>query len=329
MAMLLLLDEFQTFSGLKSGGVSYHPDKGVCHFSPHILAMTSSSDALLDHIADYLQFISNTQLFWFTLNTSMTMERLHVCVVSHRAALVSSYHASWLSHSLLSSSHCATLSSSCCASWLLHHLSPPSHCAALSSPFHTSWLSHCLSPSSHCAPPSCQLVAPACCRIASPCPLVAPRATLLSSRRTCWLLLRRLSTRRPLVVSLSHCAPSYCLVAPAGCRAVISCHPLVAPPSCPLIVPAGCCVACPCTALSSSCLSSSPTPSNAIKRCCRHQSPPPPPPLDAVSIIHHCQSCRPLPPSITNTYLRPSPLSNADTRRRHTPPLMTIYIVAS
>jgi hypothetical protein len=45
----------------------------VCHFSPHILAMTSSSDALLDHIADYLQFISNAQSFRFTLNTSMTM----------------------------------------------------------------------------------------------------------------------------------------------------------------------------------------------------------------------------------------------------------------
>ncbi len=47
----------------------------MCHFSSHILAMTSSSDALLDHIADYLQFISNSnaQLFWLTLNTSMTM----------------------------------------------------------------------------------------------------------------------------------------------------------------------------------------------------------------------------------------------------------------
>ena len=37
--------------------------------------MTLSSDTLLDHIADYLQFITNAQLFWFwfTLNTSMTM----------------------------------------------------------------------------------------------------------------------------------------------------------------------------------------------------------------------------------------------------------------
>ncbi len=35
--------------------------------------MTSNSDALFDHIADYLQFISNVQSFWFTLKTSMTM----------------------------------------------------------------------------------------------------------------------------------------------------------------------------------------------------------------------------------------------------------------
>jgi hypothetical protein len=73
MAMFLSLDEFQTYSGLKSGGASLHPDKGVCHFSLHILAMTSNSDALLGHIADYLQSISNAQSFWFTLKTSMTM----------------------------------------------------------------------------------------------------------------------------------------------------------------------------------------------------------------------------------------------------------------
>jgi hypothetical protein len=35
--------------------------------------MTLSSNGLLDHIADYLQFISNAQSFWFTLNMSMTM----------------------------------------------------------------------------------------------------------------------------------------------------------------------------------------------------------------------------------------------------------------
>ncbi len=178
------------------------------------------------------------------------------------------------------------------------------------------------------APPSRQLVAPACCRIASPCPLVAPHVTLLSSRFAGWLL-RCLSTRRPLVVSLSRCSASCCLVAPAGCRAIIFCHPLVAPPSRPLIMLAGCCVACSCAALSSSRCSPSPTPLNAVERCCRHRTPPPPPPLNAISIFHRCHSCRPLPPSNTNAHLHPLPLSNADPCRRHPPPLMSISIVAS
>ncbi len=32
--------------------------------------MSSSSESILDHIADYLKFISDARLFWFTLNTS-------------------------------------------------------------------------------------------------------------------------------------------------------------------------------------------------------------------------------------------------------------------
>ncbi len=32
--------------------------------------MSSSSESILDHIADYLKFISDAQSFWFTLNTS-------------------------------------------------------------------------------------------------------------------------------------------------------------------------------------------------------------------------------------------------------------------
>jgi hypothetical protein len=32
--------------------------------------MSSSSEALLDHIADFLKFNSSAQLFWFTLDTS-------------------------------------------------------------------------------------------------------------------------------------------------------------------------------------------------------------------------------------------------------------------
>ena len=45
----------------------------MCHFGPLILHMSKRSVVLFDHIADYLQFISNAQSFWFTLNTSMTM----------------------------------------------------------------------------------------------------------------------------------------------------------------------------------------------------------------------------------------------------------------
>ena len=96
--------------------------------------------------------------------------------------------------------------------------------------------------------PSCPLITPACCHITSPCPLVAPRAALSSSCHPGWLL-RRLSTRRPLVVLSSRRAASRCLVAPAGCCIIISCHSLVAPPSHPLIVLDGCCVDSPCTTL--------------------------------------------------------------------------------
>ena len=178
-------------------------------------------------------------------------------------------------------------------------------------------------------PPSRQLVDPACCHIASPRPLVAPRVAVSSSCRACWLL-RRLSMRRTLVDSSSRHAASRCLVAPAGCHAIISRRPLAAPPSRPLIMLAGCCVACPCAALSSSRCSPTPTPSNTVECCCHHQTPLPPPPLNAVSIVHRCRchSCRPSPPSNANAHLRPSPLSNADARRCHPPPLMSISIVA-
>ena len=70
MAMFLSLDEFQTFCKLKSGGASYHSDKGVCKFSLLILVMSLSSEALLDHKADFLKFISSAQSFWFLLDTS-------------------------------------------------------------------------------------------------------------------------------------------------------------------------------------------------------------------------------------------------------------------
>ena len=196
---------------------------------------------------------------------------------------MSSRRASWLSHRILSSPHCAALS-----------LSSQRPLIALPS-------RHLVAPAgyriaSHCpliAPTSRHPVASACyCCVAFPCPLIAPHAALSSSRRTGWLL-RCLSTRCPLVISSSRRAASHCFFAPAGCCAIISCRPLVAPPSRPLILLAGCCIVCPCAALSSSRHSPSPTPSNAVECCCRHQTPPPPPPLNAISIIYHCHSCRP------------------------------------
>jgi hypothetical protein len=122
--------------------------------------------------------------------------------------------------------------------------------------------------------------------LSSRCALRLP--LVLSSRRLVVALPLDTPPSRRLVVFLSRRAASRCLVAQAGCCAIISCRHLVAPPSRPLIVLAGCCVACLCTALSSSCRSPSPTPLNALKRCCRHRTPPSPPPLNAVSIVQRC-----------------------------------------
>jgi hypothetical protein len=118
-------------------------------------------------------------------------------------------------------------SSSCRASWLMHHLSPSSHCAALLSSCHASWLSHCLSPSSRCATllSTCRvslllyrLSLSSCC---------APRHPLILSSR--WLVVTSphdaLPSRRLIVsscrLSLSCRAASRCLVAQAGCPAII------------------------------------------------------------------------------------------------------------
>ena len=75
----------------------------------------------------------------------------------------------------------------------------------------------------------------------------------------------------------------------------------------------------------SSCRPSSPHHCLAVA-VVHHQIPPPSPPLNTVSIVHRCHICYslpPVPPSNANAHLRlrPSPLSNADTRRRHPSPL--------
>jgi hypothetical protein len=51
--MFLLLDKYPMLCGPKLLGPSYHPKEGVFHFGPHFLAMSSSSESVLDHIADY------------------------------------------------------------------------------------------------------------------------------------------------------------------------------------------------------------------------------------------------------------------------------------
>jgi hypothetical protein len=146
-------DKFWATSKPKLLGASQHPDEGVCQFGSLILAMSQSSDTLLDHIADYLRFISNAKLFWCLLNTSYNYGR-HLAsqfhldpedyeVVSPLVAPPSRrlvVPAGCLNDSCCPlSSHCADLSSSCRASWLSHCLSPSSHCATLLSSCCTSY----------------------------------------------------------------------------------------------------------------------------------------------------------------------------------------------
>ncbi len=94
----------------------------------------------MDHIADFLKFISSAQSYWFSLDTSYD----HCCHLANPfrlypeeyeallivAGLVSYIRsgfqikatASLLSHCLSLFSHHATHSSSHCAGWLLHRL---------------------------------------------------------------------------------------------------------------------------------------------------------------------------------------------------------------
>ena len=165
--------------------------------------MSSSTESLLDHIADFLKFISSTQSYWFSLNKSydhgghLANPEEYVALLIVAGLVSSSHRASWLSHQLLSSTHCVALSSSCRASWLLHRLSPSSSCTTLSSTHRASLLSHQLSLSSCCAALSLRrlVVVPAgCC--------------------TGWLLCRPF-----FVSSSSSCCP---LVVLSSCHALLS-----------------------------------------------------------------------------------------------------------
>jgi hypothetical protein len=133
------------------------------------------------------------------------------------------------------------VASPCATHWLSHRLSLSSHCAALSLSYCTSWLSYCLSPSSRCA----TLLSSRRTSLLLHCLLLPSRRAAHSSSCHAGWLLPCLLTHRPLVVSLSHCTASRCLVMPAGCRIIISYYPIVALPSCPLIMLTDCCIASP------------------------------------------------------------------------------------
>ena len=73
--------------------------------------------------------------------------------------------------------------------------------------------------------------------------VVSRRAALLSPRRASWLSHRfLLFLSSSLIVIVP---PSHRLVASAKCH-IVSCRPLVAPPSCPLVMPVCCCIASSC-----------------------------------------------------------------------------------
>jgi len=184
--------------------------------------------------------------------------RLRGCVTSHHAALSSSRCASWLLHSLLSSSHHTLVnsshqlvvalpllflslrrplvSSSCCASWLSHCLLPSSRCATLSSTCRASLMLHRLSLSSCCAPRRPLVLSSR--RLVAVLPLNAP-----PSRRLIVSSSRRLVV--PSLIVLSHqlvVAPSSLVILSLHRPLVLSSSwlvgalPVFAPPSCPLVV---------------------------------------------------------------------------------------------
>ena len=168
------------------------------------------------------------------------------------------------------------------------------------------------------APPWCRLVMPAAgCCIASCRPRIVPPShrlvvpagvalplAVLSLRCPLFVLLRQLVAALPLaVLSLRHpLVNSSRQLVVASPLLVLSLCP--APPSPPLVMTAGCCVASQHVTLSLSCRL-------------------------AVSLSRRASSRCLVPPSNANVQLRPSQLSNADARRCHPPPLMSISIVVS
>ena len=168
-------DKFWATSKPKLLGASQHPDEGVCQFGSLILAMSQSSDTLLDHIADYLRFISNAKLFWCLLNTSYNYGR-HLASQFHldpEDYEVVSPLVAPPSRRLVVPAGC--LNASCCPLIVptSRRLVAPAGC-------------HIASCHPLVVPPSCPLVAPASCHIASPRLLVAlPTRPLIAPTGCC------------------------------------------------------------------------------------------------------------------------------------------------
>ena len=83
MEMFSLLKKYWMLCEPKSVGASRHPDEGVFHFGSHIFAISQSSQSNLDYIDEMLRFISNTQLFCYTLDTSYN----HGCHITNEFCL--------------------------------------------------------------------------------------------------------------------------------------------------------------------------------------------------------------------------------------------------
>ena len=153
--------------------------------------MSQSSQSILDHIADFLKFISSAQSFWFTLDTSY----------DHGCHLASRFHLDPEEYEVVSPLVAPPSS----------RLVVPAGCRIASCrPLIVSPSRRLVAPAGYCivsrhplvAPPSRPLVAPACCRINSPRPLVAPPTHPIVAPAGCRVASRHaaLSTSRRLVV---------------------------------------------------------------------------------------------------------------------------------
>jgi hypothetical protein len=68
--MSISFGEFPLKRQPKSVGASKHPADAEVHFGCCFLAMLLTYNILLDHIANFLIYLSGTPSFWLLLNTS-------------------------------------------------------------------------------------------------------------------------------------------------------------------------------------------------------------------------------------------------------------------